>query len=154
MATLAVVAALWPAQWGGFLSLTIVSGPSMTPAYQSGDLVIGLRREANMGDVVVYRPDGIEASVVHRVVSGDTDSGWVTRGDHNDWDDPWLATSENTLGVVQWRLPHVSRFVPSGGMLPIGMACLIGAVLLMPGREVTTVTTSSDEVDDAAEYHI
>ncbi|WP_041582807.1 S24/S26 family peptidase [Xylanimonas cellulosilytica] len=153
LAILALVVALWPAQWGGFLSLTIVSGASMEPTYASGDLVVGLRRQPALGDVVVYRPDGVEGHVVHRVVGGSPD-GWTTRGDGNTWDDIWTADADNTLGVVQWRVPGASRYLPSGPLLPVAIACLIGAVLLWPGRDETTVTTSADYAEDAAEYHI
>jgi len=51
---------LWPHQWGGRTSLTIVSGHSMDGTYSTGDLVVGRVGTAEVGDVVVFRPPGLD----------------------------------------------------------------------------------------------
>lgn len=100
---------------------------------------------------MVYRPQDVEGYVVHRIVRGTPDGGWTTRGDGNTWDDIWTATPDNVLGVVTWRVPHVANVIPTGPLLPVAIICLIGALLLWPPRETTTVVTDDDSPDTPEE---
>jgi signal peptidase len=141
----ALAVALWPAAWGGSTSLTIVQGHSMEPTYATGDLVVGRTGPAQVGDVVVYRPTGLNGHVVHRVVGGDATDGWVVRGDNNTWDDPWRPTGDEVVGVVRWHVPHAGRVI---GALTSPTAWLAYAViaagwLLWPGREAEDDDTGS-----------
>lgn len=138
-----LAAYLWPVTWGGSTSVVVVSGHSMETTYSDGDLVVARAGTVDVGDVVVYRPDGVDGLVVHRIVGGDPVHGWVVRGDNNDWDDLWNPTADDVLGVVAWHVPGVGA---ATGLLSSPVAWLalvtIGAgVLLWP-------TSRRDEVED------
>lgn len=67
---------LRPSPLGGPLTLVTVSGTSMQPTFDSGDLAVVYERDRyEMGDVVAYRvrrPDGHPGGVViHRIIGGD-----------------------------------------------------------------------------------
>ena len=117
--TLMLLAALWlllPAQWGGHLGYTVVSGTSMLPHWHTGDLVLTWPADRyRPGDVVVYRvPEGepgAGGSVIHRVVGRDT-AGLVTRGDNRDSVDIWRPTDAEVTGRQIVSVPHL-------GWLPV-----------------------------------
>jgi signal peptidase I len=118
--TVAVVLALalWPTSLGGRATLTIVSGHSMEPTYYTGDLVISWSGNYEVGDIVVYNPPNVGAArVIHRIIGGDAESGWVMKGDNNDFRDPWRPTNDRILGKASIHIPKVG---------------LIGSVLVSP----------------------
>ncbi len=109
---------LWPSSLGGSTTFVVVSGHSMEPVYASGDLVVARKGAPAIGDVVVYRPEGLgDAKVVHQIVGGDGVTGWDMKGPNNDWLDPWHPTDDDVVGVVVFH---------------IGAANHIGTVLLSP----------------------
>ncbi|HET9770293.1 MAG TPA: signal peptidase I [Acidimicrobiia bacterium] len=132
VAVLAAVAwalLLRPLGLGGPATYVVVSGESMLPNLQGGDLVIThQRRSYEPGDVVAFRVKG--KLVIHRVMGGNGVDGYVTRGDNNPAPDPWRPTNADIAGE--------SRFVVPGGGRPIGrlrqdpalLACLAGGVAL------------------------
>lgn len=111
--------ALWatflrPQFLGGPATFVGVSGISMQPTMHDGDLAFVSRRAAyRAGDVVAYRiprgQPGAGNNIIHRVTGGDGDRGFVTRGDHNSWDDIWRPTERDVLGKVVLRLPGVAK---------------------------------------------
>ncbi|MDI6909603.1 hypothetical protein [Nocardioides sp.] len=108
---LAVLALSVPGPFGpARLGVTVVSGPSMLPTYDPGDLVLTWRSGAYpVGTPIVYRiPDGPGAglNVVHRVIEVRPDGTQVTRGDHNDHVDPWRPTDADVKGRVVLRVPR------------------------------------------------
>ena len=105
----AVVAALawlfvWPALLGGSMTYVVISGPSMEPTYQSGDFVAA-REQATyeIGDVVVFSTDN--GNVIHRIVGGDGESGYVMQGDNNPEIDQWTPTDDEVLGEAVLHVP-------------------------------------------------
>jgi signal peptidase I len=126
---------LRPASLGGPAEYVIVSGHSMEPAFRTGDVVVAFRRDAYaVGDVVVYRvPDGEPAAgdrVIHRIVGGSADRGYVTRGDNKDGIDPWRPKPGDILGKKAVRIPH------AGALLlflrtPFGIALIAGLTTLL-----------------------
>lgn len=111
----AVVAAIawliWPTSLGGNTSFVIVSGQSMAPTYESGDLVIAYDIAADVGDVIVYSPASLDgAQVVHRIIGGDAEAGWQVQGDNNDFVDPFFPSGGEVRGVVLFHLPHAGAF--------------------------------------------
>ena len=74
--------------FGQIAPLSYVNSGSMSPALSTGDGFVAVPApvadDPEPGDVVVYRSETIEAGelVTHRVV-GETDDGYVTRGDAN-----------------------------------------------------------------------
>ena len=138
-AALAVLAFLvWPAKFGGQASFVFVSGESMTPGYQPGDLLIAWQTEPTVGDVIVYAPDGFRgAQIVHRVIGGDAESGWSVQGDHNTFVDPFTPKGDEVRGVVQVHIPHVGAVmgVLLSPFLWIALFLLAAAVLVWPAKE-------------------
>jgi signal peptidase len=102
------LAAAWfvtlrPQVLGGPSAFILVSGTSMLPTMKDGDLVV-VRRAASYGtgDVVAYRvPKGeanAGAQVIHRIVSGDGDRGFVVQGDNRSAVDMWRPRDEDMIG--------------------------------------------------------
>jgi signal peptidase len=105
---------LRPVALGGPASYVIVSGVSMEPRLHTGDLVIA-HAEATyaVGDVVAYHiPPGYPAAgtlVIHRIVGGSPDRGFVVRGDNKDTADPWRPTPANVVGREWIAFPGSGR---------------------------------------------
>jgi signal peptidase len=108
---------LAPTSIGGPASYVWVSGTSMEPTLRTGDFVVLRRAEQyGIGDIVAYRiPAGEPAAgtfVIHRIVGGSADTGFVTQGDNKDGPDRWQPTSGDVLGA--------QVFVWAGGARVIG----------------------------------
>ena len=156
IAIIAIVAVdayfLWPTQLGGATSIVVVSGISMEPEYRTGDLVIARVMEPSQGDVVVYSTDQ-GARIMHRIVGGD-ESGWITQGDNNAYEDPFRPTIDDIEGVAVISYPSVGR--ASALLLsPIVWAVvLLGALVFglrwrLPRRHRPATAASSVTPDDA-----
>ena len=93
---------LWPSSLGGCTTLTIVSGHSMDGTYRTGDLVVSRCGPAEVGDVIVYQPQDMGGvRIIHRIVGGTADDGWVVQGDNNDFTDPWTPRGDEVVGVAR-----------------------------------------------------
>jgi len=122
--------ALQPDLAGIPLNQVIVSGDSMTPTFESGDIVLTHRRNTYpLGAVVAYRAPA-EASrgplVIHRIVAGGARRGYIFQGDNRD---PWQVTPEHVLGEASLRVPKAGAaftFLRE----PIEFAALAAAVSL------------------------
>jgi signal peptidase I len=107
---------LRPQSLGGPVDYVIVRGISMLPTYQNGDLV-GVRAADTYtaGDAVAYRvPAGDIAAgrvVIHRLVGGNAESGFVVRGDNNANADPWAPRGSDIVGKVWLVMPGVGRLI-------------------------------------------
>lgn len=121
LAFLAVVG-LWaitlrPTFLGGPATYITVSGRSMYPTLRSGDLVI-LRERASYhaGEIVAYRiPAGEPGSgnrVIHRIVGGSGDAGYVTKGDNRTSEDQWHPHDGDVLGELWIHAPGLGRLFP------------------------------------------
>jgi signal peptidase I len=136
---------IWPSTLGGATSFVVVSGKSMEPTYFSGDLVIARKMEASVGDVIVYAPQSLGgAQIVHRIIGGNAEDGWVMQGDNNNFIDPFEPTGDEVKGVVVVHYSDIGR-VTALMLNPIFWAALIlaGVVLL--------VWFSGDDCDDDEE---
>lgn len=124
---------LWPATLGGATTFVIVSGHSMEPTYHTGDLVVARKGEPAIGDIIVYSPAGYgNAKVVHQIIDGDAENGWVVKGVNNSWIDPWTPKGDEVVGIVTVALPSFGRFagflispILWGGILFIALALLL-----------------------------
>ena len=107
----ALAVAVWPQQYGGVTTVTVVSGQSMEPIYHSGDLLLTRRGDYQPGDVVVYEvprdQPGAGHRVVHRLISGDGDTGWRTQGDNNAATDVWTPRDADIVGGVVLHVPRL-----------------------------------------------
>lgn len=106
---------LRPATLGGPADYVVVTGESMEPTLFADDLVIVQRRAAyEPGDVIAFRvPEGAGAgaTVIHRVIGGNGEDGYVTRGDNRGSTDRWRPTSDDVVGERWVRVPAVGLLV-------------------------------------------
>ena len=115
--TVGIVAAWFtgmrPQALGGPTAYVGVSGHSMLPTLHQGDLTI-VKRHAHykVGDIVAYTIPKGEAGaglkIIHRIVGGDGQHGYVTQGDNNGYTDVWHPTDHQVVGRVSMRLPGVA----------------------------------------------
>ncbi len=127
--------ALRPAALGGPVAIVIVSGQSMEPGFQSGDLVLALRqRSYERGDVVVYRvpagEPGDGSIVIHRVVGGSGSAGYRVRGDNKNGLDPWTPTDDDVLGTARLTVPRAGSALVALRS-PLGLAAVAGLVTFL-----------------------
>jgi signal peptidase len=115
LALLAWAVWLRPEFLGGGVDYVIVGGRSMLPTLHGGDLVMVRREPAyRVGDVVAYHiPDGLFRGrrIIHRIVDGNAEQGFVMRGDNNTDDDLWHPRPANIEGKLWKRLPAAGRLV-------------------------------------------
>jgi len=108
------------------VSLFIVSGRSMEPTLHIGDLVVGVRREPRIGDIVVYCVSRSRIyCVVHRLIGFDEHGSPITKGDANPAPDPPMA--REILYIVTLAIPRYLWIPP--------MVLLLGFYAAMKARE-------------------
>lgn len=101
---------LWPAAMGGSMTYIVVSGPSMEPVYETGDFVAAREQESyGIGDIVVFSTDN--GNVIHRIIGGDGDTGYLMQGDNNPKVDQWTPTDEEVLGKAALHVPDAGNAV-------------------------------------------
>lgn len=114
-----------------------VSGTSMLPTLEDGDLVVIQNvpfSSLHVGDIVVYNPpcSATGESVIHRIVEV-TPSGVITQGDNNNYTDigGGIATGPVTpacfVGKVVFVVPYIERIAS----LPDGLNYIIAALILI-----------------------
>ena len=82
----------------------------MLPHYHTGDLVLVERRWSyHVGQVIAYRvPQGdpmAGAQVIHRIVGGDAQHGFVVQGDNRTVPDIWHPRPKDIVGAQLLRIP-------------------------------------------------
>jgi signal peptidase len=145
---IAVAIVMWPAKFGGWSTVVIVSGRSMEPTYETGDLVFTWRdADLDVGKVVVFEvPEGERGEgglVLHRIVAFDGEIV-VTQGDNNSFRDPWHPTSEHVLGSARFHIPKLGQVFFLFGSV-YGLAALLAFVV------VVLVWPRQDDRDDPDE---
>lgn len=115
-----------PPSFGGQVSPIMVSGISMQPTMYTGDLAIAYKQKGYaIGDVIAF--DTGEGFVIHRIVGGTPEDGFIMQGDNNSWFDPWEPTSDEIVGKAIF-------FVPKLGALfsylqdPLRMSIAVGVL--------------------------
>lgn len=106
--------ALRPQSLGGSVTYLVVRGDSMVPTYDGGDLVVIRAAERYaVGDVVAYRVPAGEVGaghlVIHRIVGGDAETGFLLRGDNNPSVDPWMPRREDVAGTAWVSVAGVGK---------------------------------------------
>jgi Signal peptidase, peptidase S26 len=93
------------------------NGPSMNPTFKAGDRLLVVpyaERKISVGDVIVFRPEGNERTITHRVIAVDA-RGVVTRGDNNNQIDPWHLQSHEIMGCVTSASRGAATMKVAGG---------------------------------------
>jgi len=125
--------------------LAIVSGNSMYPTLQNGDLVFYKAtntQDIPNGTIIVFVQGGtsdplldglVRPVLIHRVVGEEIQSDgtvcYQTKGDNNQANDPFLTKSDQVLGVAVLVIPKVGLLVlflqsPQGLIATIGIISL------------------------------
>ena len=95
---------LRPIPLGGDVAYIKVAGDSMEPAFHGGDLVVvRSQTKYQRGDVIAYRADG--GIVIHRIVGGDSQSGFDTQGDNRPLTDGWRPVADQIVGGQVAHIP-------------------------------------------------
>jgi signal peptidase len=134
-----VLAVFWwnlyrPQFVGGPAGYARVSGESMESTLVDGDLVITREHDSyHVGEVIAYRiPEGNRLAgvgVIHRIVGGSADAGYITQGDNRDTTDPWRPTAREVIGSVALRIPLAGSLVGFLRSPPI-FAWFLGSIAL------------------------
>lgn len=151
--TLVALAAffLWPTNLGGCTTFTIVSGESMEPTYHTGDIVLSRCGTPEIGDVVVYQPERLDgARIIHRVVGGESKTGWQLQGDNNDFVDDFDPTDAEVLGVARLHLPRLGLWVEAlaNPWVWASMITLALALFVWPNRNADADADDREDDDD------
>ncbi|MFI8631294.1 signal peptidase I [Microbacterium sp. NPDC077663] len=125
-----------------------VTGGSMAPTYQRGDLVIidpARIAEIGAGDVVtVRRTDGV--LYTHRVTSISPNGVITTRGDANPVADTPTVTRADIAGVVTIHVPQPwAGMVTASQSLPgrISLALVLSGLIFLPTAQRTWTQQTS-----------
>src|SRR6266403_3316682 len=102
---------LRPESLGGRAGYVLVSGQSMEPRYHTGDLVLVERQSSyHVGQVIAYRvPKGdpmAGAQVIHRIIGGDAQHGFVVQGDNRTAPDVWRPKPRDIVGSAELKIPQ------------------------------------------------
>lgn len=135
---------LRPGSLGGPATYIVVSGTSMQPAMHTGDLVLSLKQDSyQVGDVITYAvpegEDGAGTLVIHRIIGGNAETGFITQGDNRDGADLWRPKPEDIKGKRFLLIPKGGQFLqllrtpPALGVLA-GLFAFI-AVLMPPDEK-------------------
>lgn len=115
-----------PAFLGGPAGYVIVSGKSMEPTLYTGDLVITRKQpQYEAGDVVAFRVE--RGIVIHRIVGGSADEGFVTKGDNKPELDPYHPRESDIVGRQWLHLPGKGRWLATARQ-PQNFAALVGGI--------------------------
>jgi signal peptidase I len=133
---------LRPASLGGPAFYVWVTGDSMKPTLQAGSLVVAREQgRYGIGDVVAFRlakhKGGGSAVVIHRIVGGSAEEGFITQGDNNQARDPWRLNEDNIIGEMWLSAPAAGRIlaVLQAPVMLAGLAASVAVFLMLSGPE-------------------
>ncbi|OEH77228.1 signal peptidase complex catalytic subunit SEC11C [Cyclospora cayetanensis] len=124
--------------------VVVVLSGSMLPAFSRGDILFLLDRGQStaVGDIVVFKVEGREIPIVHRVISLHTnasgESNMLTKGDNNSVDDRglyankdlWLKDS-SIMGTTVVYLPYVGQVTIVLNDYPVVKWAVIGGMVIL-----------------------
>lgn len=119
-AQLALVATvLWfglPQSLGGRAGWVVISGTSMLPHMHTGDLALVERQSSyHVGEVVAYRVPkgqvGAGYEVIHRIIGGNSRTGWIVQGDNRTLPDIWRPKDSDIVGARLFHVPKAYLFL-------------------------------------------
>lgn len=129
-----------PAFLGGPTSYVRVSGVSMEPSLREGDLAV-VRKQGSYspGDVVAFRvpkgEPGDGAIVIHRIVGGSAEDGFIMQGDNKENPDLWRPTQDDIVGGMWFSVPLAGRLLAflQSPLLSAGLASGFAVFLVLSG---------------------
>jgi signal peptidase len=146
---------LRPQSLGGPAGYVLVSGHSMNPLYHTGDLILVERHKSySKGDIIAYRvPKGdamAGAQVIHRIIGGDAEHGFVVQGDNRTAPDVWLPKPGDIVGSAALQIPRavvLLQFMRSPVLLGLLAASFV-FVFFLTGNKSDEEKTEEDDGDD------
>ncbi len=133
---------LRPAFLGGPATYVRVTGDSMEPTLRAGDLVVArVQTTYGKGDIVTFRPPrptgGRSAAVIHRIVGGSPQEGFIMQGDNNEGKDPWRISEGDILGELWFSAPGGGRLLAmvQSPVVLAGLASGVAVFLVLIGGE-------------------
>jgi len=122
---------------GGPATYIIVSGISMEPTLFTGDLAMLQSKESYaIGDIIAFHVSG--GNVIHRIVGGTAEEGFLTQGDNKKSVDPWQPKPDEILGKMWFHIPMAGKYMQNLRS-PISLAALAGLGMLLfieePGKD-------------------
>jgi len=128
-----LTAAITSALWDKPMMLSSVRSNSMYPLFERSDMIliksISDNDSVNIGDIIVFKVEKGSLSskgwIVHRIIEGNEETGYITKGDaNNDTDQAsggtgpiqreWIASKVMTIGDKPIKIPLI-------GYLPLWM---------------------------------
>jgi signal peptidase len=103
---------------------------SMRPLFTRGDMVFiwptGDKSILSAGQIIVFRSEdhGIRDWTIHRIVGGDSEQGFITKGDANEMSD------QEGMGYPPVQMDWIAGVVPTIGTLPLKIP-LLGYIPLL-----------------------
>jgi signal peptidase len=148
---------LRPQAFGGSAAYVLVSGKSMLPRYHTGDLVLVEKQATyHVGELIAYRvPKGdamAGAQVIHRIVGGNAQHGFIVQGDNRTAPDVWHPKPGDIVGAKALRIPNavfILQFLRSPLLLALLAACFVFVRVLVPGGDEAEAVEQDDDKDDA-----
>lgn len=114
----AVMVLFTGASFAKLISARVVLTNSMTPTINPGDVILTVNPdyiEPEIGKVAVYQgkrfDDSPVAPFAHRIIGGNAAAGWEMKGDNNPSADIQKPKTEDILGVVVMRIPHLGQIL-------------------------------------------
>ncbi len=125
LVTITLLTALSSAIWKKPILFVSVRSNSMYPSFQRSDVLLiknlSKEEEVDIGDIVVFKTDeGSLASkgwIVHRVIEGNDEMGFITKGDANEYTDQnngsapikreWIACKVITINGQPLKIPLI-----------------------------------------------
>lgn len=139
---------------GGLLGRPVlvaaVPTTSMTPVLRPGDLIPILPEwgaEPEVGQIIVFKTPSDPTWIVHRIIGGDSETGFITKGDANPVQDPHPVFPKDIAGFVP-QVGSTALHVPGLGSLSLGRTPLsnpiFAAVALVVGVFLLVSDLSSE----------
>jgi signal peptidase I len=143
LAVLFWVQYLRPQSLGGRAGYVLVSGKSMLPRYHTGDLVLVERQSSyRVGELIAYRvPKGdpmAGAQVIHRIIGGDAQHGFIVKGDNRTAPDVWRPKPGDIVGAKVLRIPDaivILQYLRSPMFLALLAAAFVFVRVLLPSDD-------------------
>ncbi len=135
---------LRPTALGGPASYIFVSGSSMLPTLETGDLVLLQHADDYAeGDIIAFQvPEGSPGAgslVIHRIVGGNGEDGFVMQGDNKPAPDDWRPTQDLVEGRLWLHVSGAGRVVAwlrqPGVFAPLVAGLVVFFILLGGGDQ-------------------
>jgi len=123
--------------FSGVAKARIVLTGSMKPAINPGDIIITTpisNKTPKVGDVIAYQARRFNGQAVavfsHRIIGGDTKSGFVVKGDANKTPDNQKPVPKDILGVVIFTIPFLGNILTPKALFLL-VPCIFGLWLIL-----------------------